>query len=186
MLAIFKRETKSYFTGMIGYVVIGVMLAFIGLYYSANCIVYGTSDFSIVLYSTTIAMLFVLPALILRRRRIGRLLCRRVFFTLVAGLLLRRSALAGGRRLLRRFVIPCLLLGVPEGGLGNLHLTVGRISGVLRPGTASYGQKEKQCKNRNQCVSFHSVLTCCNVEMEGQFPPPPIMMVPSSGVSLFW
>ena len=40
MLAIFKRETKSYFTGMIGYVVIGVMLAFIGLYYSANCIVH--------------------------------------------------------------------------------------------------------------------------------------------------
>ena len=66
MLAIFKRETKSYFTGMIGYVVIGVMLAFIGLYYSANCIVYGTSDFSIVLYSTTIAMLFVLPALSMR------------------------------------------------------------------------------------------------------------------------
>lgn len=66
MLAIFKRETKSYFTGMIGYVVIGVMLAFIGLYYSANCIVYGTSDFAIVLYSTTIAMLFVLPALSMR------------------------------------------------------------------------------------------------------------------------
>ena len=66
MLAMFKRETNSYFTCMIGYVVIGVMLAFIGLYYSANCIVYGTSDFSIVLYSTTIAMLFVLPALSMR------------------------------------------------------------------------------------------------------------------------
>lgn len=66
MLAIFKRETKSYFTGMIGYVVIGVILAFIGLYYSANCLVYATSDFSIILYSTTLVMLFVLPALSMR------------------------------------------------------------------------------------------------------------------------
>lgn len=66
MLAIFKRETRSYFTSMIGYVVIAVILAFIGLYYSANCLVYGTSDFSIVLYSTTLVMLFVLPALSMR------------------------------------------------------------------------------------------------------------------------
>ena len=66
MTAIFKRETKSYFTGMIGYVVIAVLVAFIGLYYSANCLVYGSPDFSSVLYSTTIAMLFVLPALSMR------------------------------------------------------------------------------------------------------------------------
>lgn len=66
MLAIFKRETRSYFTSMIGYVVIGVILAFIGLYYTANCLVYATSDFSIVLYSTTLVMLFVLPALSMR------------------------------------------------------------------------------------------------------------------------
>lgn len=47
MFAIFKRELRSYFTSLVGYVVIGVMLAFTGLYYSANCLVYGTSDFSI-------------------------------------------------------------------------------------------------------------------------------------------
>ena len=34
MFAIFKRELRSYFTSLVGYVVIGVMLAFIGLYYS--------------------------------------------------------------------------------------------------------------------------------------------------------
>lgn len=45
MFAIFKRELRSYFTSLVGYVVIGVMLAFIGLYYSANCLVYGTSVF---------------------------------------------------------------------------------------------------------------------------------------------
>ena len=66
MNAIFKRETRAYFTGMTGYVVIGVMLAFIGLYFAANCLVYGTPDFSIVLYSTTLIMLFVLPALSMR------------------------------------------------------------------------------------------------------------------------
>lgn len=66
MAAIFKREVRSYFTGLIGYVVIGVMLAFIGLYYSANCLVYATSDFSSVLYSTVLVMLFLLPALTMR------------------------------------------------------------------------------------------------------------------------
>ena len=34
MFAIFKRELRSYFTSLVGYVVIGVMLAFTGLYYS--------------------------------------------------------------------------------------------------------------------------------------------------------
>ena len=66
MFAIFKRELRSYFTSLVGYAVIGVMLAFIGLYYSANCLVYGTSDFSTVLYSTTLVMLFLLPALTMR------------------------------------------------------------------------------------------------------------------------
>ena len=54
MFAIFKRELRSYFTSLVGYVVIGVMLAFTGLYYSANCLVYGTSDFSTVLYSLSL------------------------------------------------------------------------------------------------------------------------------------
>ena len=66
MFAIFKRELRSYFTSLVGYVVIGVMLAFTGLYYSANCLVYGSSDFSSVLYSTTLGMRFVLAALSMR------------------------------------------------------------------------------------------------------------------------
>ena len=66
MAAIFKREVRSYFTSLIGYVVIGVMLAFLGLYYSADCLIYATSDFSTVLYSTVMVMLFLLPALTMR------------------------------------------------------------------------------------------------------------------------
>lgn len=61
MAAIFKREVRSYFTSLIGYVVIGVMLTFLGLYYSADCLIYATSDFSTVLYSTVMVMLFLLP-----------------------------------------------------------------------------------------------------------------------------
>ena len=34
MKAIFKREVKSYFTGMIGWVVAAVSLFFLGLYYT--------------------------------------------------------------------------------------------------------------------------------------------------------
>lgn len=66
MAAIFKREVRSYFTSLIGYVVIGVMLTFLGLYYSADCLIYATSDFSTVLYSTVMVMLFLLPALTMR------------------------------------------------------------------------------------------------------------------------
>ena len=66
MTAIFKREARSYFTSLIGYVVIGVMIALLGLYYSADCLIYATSDFSTVMYSTVIVLLFLLPALTMR------------------------------------------------------------------------------------------------------------------------
>ena len=34
MAAIFKRETKSYYTGMVGYVTAAVSLFFLGLYFT--------------------------------------------------------------------------------------------------------------------------------------------------------
>lgn len=66
MKAIFKRELKSYFTGMIGYVVVAAIFAFISLYYTANNLVYASPDFATALYSTSLVMLFVLPALSMR------------------------------------------------------------------------------------------------------------------------
>lgn len=66
MKAIFKRELKSYFTGMIGYVVVAAISAFISLYYTANNLVYASPDFATALYSTSLVMLFVLPALSMR------------------------------------------------------------------------------------------------------------------------
>ncbi|MDD4850194.1 MAG: ABC transporter permease [Gemmiger sp.] len=66
MCAIFKRETKGYFTSMIGYVLVGAMLGFIGLYFAANNLIYGSPDFATTLNSTVIVLLFVLPALTMR------------------------------------------------------------------------------------------------------------------------
>lgn len=66
MLAILKRETKSCFTGMIGYVVVAVLLLFAGIYFTANNLVYASPDFANTLYSTTIILLFALPALTMR------------------------------------------------------------------------------------------------------------------------
>ena len=66
MLAIFKRETKSYFTGMIGYVVVAVFLAVLGLYFTNQNLMFASPDFGSVLYTCTILLLFLLPALSMR------------------------------------------------------------------------------------------------------------------------
>lgn len=66
MLAIYKRETKSYFTGMIGYVIVAVMLAFLGLYFTNYNLMYASPDFSSVLYTCTLIMLFLVPAVTMR------------------------------------------------------------------------------------------------------------------------
>ena len=66
MLAILKRETKSYFTGMIGYVVVAVFLAVLGLYFTNQNLMFASPDFGGVLYTCTILLLFLLPALSMR------------------------------------------------------------------------------------------------------------------------
>ena len=66
MFAIFKRELRSYFTGMTGYVVLAVSLAFLGLYYTSQNLLYGSPDFGGVLYTCTLIMLFMLPAVTMR------------------------------------------------------------------------------------------------------------------------
>ena len=66
MAAIFKRETKSYYTGMVGYVTAAVSLFFLGLYFTNRNLMYASSDFASVLYTTTLIMLFLLPAISMR------------------------------------------------------------------------------------------------------------------------
>lgn len=66
MAAIFKRETKAYYTGMIGYVTAAVSLFFLGLYFTNRNLMYASSDFASVLYTTTMILLFLLPVISMR------------------------------------------------------------------------------------------------------------------------
>lgn len=66
MKAIFKREFRSYFTGMVGYAVAAVSLFFLGLYFTNRNLLYQSSDFAGVLYTTTLILLFLLPAVSMR------------------------------------------------------------------------------------------------------------------------
>ena len=66
MTAIFKREFRSYFTDMVGYAVAAVSLFFLGLYFTNRNLLYQSSDFAGVLYTTTLILLFLLPAVSMR------------------------------------------------------------------------------------------------------------------------
>ena len=66
MTAIFKREFRSYFTGMVGYAVAAVSLFFFGLYFTDRNLLYQSPDFAGVLYTTTLILLFLLPAVSMR------------------------------------------------------------------------------------------------------------------------
>ena len=66
MLAILRRELRSYFTGVVGYVVVAAIFAFLALYFTAVNLISASPDFATVVYSATMALLFVLPALSMR------------------------------------------------------------------------------------------------------------------------
>ena len=66
MTAIFKREFKSCCTGMIGWVIAAVSLFFLGLYFTNRNLLYASSDFASVLYTMTMILLFLLPAISMR------------------------------------------------------------------------------------------------------------------------
>lgn len=66
MAAIFKRETQAYFTSMVGYVTAAVSLFFLGLYFTNRNLMYASSDFASVLYTITMILLFLMPAISMR------------------------------------------------------------------------------------------------------------------------
>lgn len=66
MSAIFKREFKSYYNGMMGWLLTGVMLLFGGLYFTAANLQGGYTNFSIALYSFVIVLLIFIPLLCMR------------------------------------------------------------------------------------------------------------------------
>jgi ABC-2 type transport system permease protein len=66
MIAVFKRELKSYFTGMMGYVFIGFVLLFIGIYTTALNLKYGYPEFEYVIRSSSFMFLIAVPVLTMR------------------------------------------------------------------------------------------------------------------------
>lgn len=66
MLAIFKRELKSYFNTMTGFVVLAFLVAIIGVYFMVMNLTYGYPYFSYSLYCITMVFLILIPVLTMR------------------------------------------------------------------------------------------------------------------------
>ena len=66
MTAIYKRELKSYFHSMIGYLIIAVMIAFTSIYFMAYNLYSGYPYFSYVLSSTAYILIIIIPLLTMR------------------------------------------------------------------------------------------------------------------------
>ena len=67
MLAIYKRELRSFFHGMMGYVLTAFLLAASGIYFLALNLGYGLTDFGYyTLYRTIFMLLLYFPVLAMR------------------------------------------------------------------------------------------------------------------------
>lgn len=66
MLAIYKKELRSYFHSFIGCLFVGVSLFFIGLYYFVYCLLYGYPYFSYVINSVVVVFMLTVPILTMR------------------------------------------------------------------------------------------------------------------------
>lgn len=66
MSAIYKRELQSYFNSVIGYLVMAVMLLFIGIYYVFINLTYGYASFASSLRSVSFIFVIVIPILTMR------------------------------------------------------------------------------------------------------------------------
>lgn len=66
MLAIYKKELRSYFTSMIGYVFIAFFLVIIGIYYTIYNLIMGYANFEITLSGITFIFVLLVPLLTMR------------------------------------------------------------------------------------------------------------------------
>ena len=67
MFAIYKRELRSFFHGMMGYVLTAFLLAASGIYFLALNLGYGLTDFGYyTLYRTIFMLLLYFPVLAMR------------------------------------------------------------------------------------------------------------------------
>lgn len=66
MTAVYRRELRSYFSSMIGYVFIAVVVFFIGIYFMANNLFYGDPRFSLTLTNVMVVFLVAIPVLTMK------------------------------------------------------------------------------------------------------------------------
>lgn len=66
MMAIYKREFKSYFHSMIGCIIVAFMIAFTGIYFMAYNLYSGYPFFSYVLMAINYVLIIVVPLLTMR------------------------------------------------------------------------------------------------------------------------
>lgn len=66
MLAIYKKELRSYLTSMAGYVFIAFILLILGIYFTAYNLQYASPDFGITLNAVTYLFLIITPVLTMR------------------------------------------------------------------------------------------------------------------------
>ena len=66
MLAIYKKELRAYFNGIIGWLFIAFFLAFIGLYFFLNNLFYGYTHFGYSLYSVGVIFILLVPMITMR------------------------------------------------------------------------------------------------------------------------
>lgn len=66
MLAIYKKELRSYLTSMAGYVFIAFILLILGIYFTAYNLQYASPDFGVTLSAVTFLFLIITPVLTMR------------------------------------------------------------------------------------------------------------------------
>lgn len=66
MLAVYKKELRSYLTSMVGYVFIAFVLLILGIYFTAYNLQYASPDFGATLSSVTFLFLIITPILTMK------------------------------------------------------------------------------------------------------------------------
>lgn len=66
MLAVYKRELRSYFCSMTGYIFIAAVMVFTGIYFMANNLAFGYPYFSYTLVNSLLIYIIVVPILTMR------------------------------------------------------------------------------------------------------------------------
>lgn len=128
MLAIFKREFRSYFTGLMGYLLVAFMVLVNAIYYVALNLNYGSPDFGYyTLYRTMFVFLIFIPVLTMRslaeerHNRTDQLLLTSP--VTISGVILGKFF-----AMLAVYAIPCVIYAAMIGSLAALGASHGSIA----------------------------------------------------------